>query len=113
MASEEERHAFGDYYVPKGEWLPIFDKPEMRALIMEGKRKGSTANQMQVKIEPSREVHPGVFIHLNEHYDVPDDLSPMDAVALFLEKLLSSWDDFTSYWQQVSDCLLTAYKKAD
>jgi hypothetical protein len=113
MASEEEWNAFGDRYVPKELWRPILDKPGMRALVVEGKRKGSTANQMQVKIEPSRKVHPGVFIHMNEHYDIPDDLSPMDAIAFFLETLQSSWDDFFSYLQQVSDHLLAAYKKAD
>jgi len=113
MASEEEWRAFGDYYVPKGSWGRILDKPEMRALIVEGKREGSTANQMQVKLEPSRTVDPGVFIHLNEHYDVPKGQSPVDAISLFLEKLQSAWDDFISYWQHVSDHLLAAHKEVD
>ena len=109
MASEEEWHAFGDHYVPKESWRPILDKPGMRALIVQGKREGSTANQINVRIEPSRNVPHGVLIHMNEHYDIPQD----STIALFLEKLQSSWDDFISYWQLVSDHLLAPFKKVD
>jgi len=111
MATEEEWHAFGDHFVPKESWRPILDKPGLRSLIVEGRRDGSTASQMQVRIEPSRKAQPGVSIHMNEHYDVPKELDPMGAIALFLEKLQSSWDDFISYWQHVSDHLLAVYKK--
>jgi len=111
LASEEDWHAFGDHYVPKESWRAVLDKPGMRALIVEGKREGSAADQMQVKIEPSRQVHPGVFIHLNEHYNIPEDSSPMDAIAFFLGKLQSSWDDFLAYWQRVSQHLLSEYRE--
>ena len=113
MESEEEWHAFGNHFVPKESWQPILDKPGMRTLVVEGTRKNSSANQIQVKIEPSRRVSHGVSIHVNEHYDILKELSTMDAVAFFLEKLQSSWDDFFYYWQHVCEYLLTVYKKKD
>ncbi len=113
MATEEEWHAFGDHFVPKESWSPILDKPGMRTLTVDGTREGATANQMQIKLEPSGKVHPGVFMHVNEHYDIPTDSSLMDANALFLEKLQTSWDDFLSYWRGVNEHLMTIYRRRD
>lgn len=113
MTSEEEWHAFGDHYAPKKSWCAILDKPGMRSLVIEGTREGATANLIQIRIAPSRKVHPGVSIYINEHYEIPKDTNTMDAISLFLEKLQSSWDDFVAYWEHVSEHLFFEYEKAD
>ena len=62
MPSEEEWHAFGDYFAPKESWSPILTNPGMKSLTMEGTREGCDADRIWVKVEPSGKTRPGVFI---------------------------------------------------
>jgi hypothetical protein len=69
---------------------------------MQGKRSNCNADRIQVKIEPSRKLEAGVFgvfIHVNEHYQVPEDenLGQSDRMAFFLSTVQSVWDEFHSY----------------
>ena len=111
MPSEEKWHAFGDYYAPKGPWQDIVTNPGMRSLVIEGKRDNCEANQIQMRIGPSRKVHPGVFIDVNQHYEVASDenSNPTDRIVFFLETLRSSWDDFLSYGNYVAQYLLAEH----
>lgn len=112
MPSEDEWHAFGHHYAPDDSWRGIVTDPGMRSLVIQGKRENCQANQIQVKVEPSRKVPLGIFIHVNEHYEVASDenSNPRDHIAFFLETLQSSWDGFLSYGNNVAQYLLAEYK---
>jgi hypothetical protein len=105
MASIEEWNAFVDYYAPKESWRGVMSEPGLRSLIIDGKRENCRANQIRVKIEPSRKVNTGVFIHVNEHYDVEKEMSQSDRISFLLETLDSSWDDFLHYHSTVASHL--------
>lgn len=113
MASEEEWHLFGHYYVPKEPWQPVLEEPGTQTLAVRGKRKDSSASYMEFKMEPSDRVPCGVCLRLNEHHGLPDASNPKEGLLLLLEKLESAWDGFLDYWQMSSKHLLHQHKKGD
>lgn len=115
MQTEDERHAFGNHFAPKKSWGDLLTRPGMRSLTIQGTREDCDADRLQIRIEPSPQVHPGVCIHVNQHYQLDhyDKESPRDHLAVFLKTLQDpSWGDFVSYCDRVSQYLLTQYKAA-
>jgi hypothetical protein len=109
MGSLEDWHAFGDYYVPKGSWRKILVKPGMRTLIVEGKRENCDATVVQIRVEPWQNVPLGVSIHVNEHYQIEQELQQRDRIEFFLKTLQSSWSCFLSYCDEVDRVLFREY----
>lgn len=72
MPSEEAWHAFGHRLTPKEPWAGILKEPGMRSLTMEGLRPDNLKGYIRVRVEPSVRVHLGVFININDHYEVED-----------------------------------------
>jgi hypothetical protein len=110
MSSDEEWHAFGHHFAPKESWQPLLLKPGMLGLVMQGEREHCSAT-IQVRIEPSARVHPGVFISINEHYNLEKELGKdagqMDRNRLFLKTLGDSWEAFFNYTSKVAEHLFT------
>lgn len=76
MPSEEAWHALGHRVAPKEPWEGILHKPGMLTLSMKGERQDKYTGYIQVRIEPSVRVHPGVFIHINDHYKFKEEEFP-------------------------------------
>jgi hypothetical protein len=72
MPSEDAWHAFGHRLAPKALWQGILDTPGMRSLSMEGRRPDAYKGYIRVQVEPSVRIHPGVYIKINDHYEVED-----------------------------------------
>jgi len=72
MSSEEAYHGLGHRLTPKEPWAGILKEPGMRSLTMEGLRPDNLKGYIRVRVEPSVRVHPGVFININDHYEVKD-----------------------------------------
>jgi len=72
MPSEEAYHGLGHRLTPKEPWAGILKEPGMRSLTMEGVRPDNLKGYIRVRVEPSVRVHPGVFINVNDHYEVKD-----------------------------------------
>jgi hypothetical protein len=104
MASIEDWHNFGHFFAPKAGWADILVQPGLQSLTIAGKRENSEAALVSVRIEPSAQISPGVFIHVNEHYNIGTDAedetrrSPVG----FLRLLQTSWDNFISFSSNVS-----------
>jgi hypothetical protein len=137
--SEDSWHAFGHLLAPKSAWAEILLQPGMRLLIMEGKRQDCNATIVRVQAEPSARVQPGVFLSVNQHYDLlkicrdkkgvqltqpqssaqaldSEEPAPADRMRLLLSTLESSWDNFLVYSAQVAPHLfasLQTKKKKD
>lgn len=75
MGSEDAWHAFGHRLAPKDLWQGILENPGMRSLTMEGRRPDGCKGSIHVKVEPSVRVHPGVYVNVNDHYEVADPKS--------------------------------------
>jgi hypothetical protein len=113
MEDEETWHAFGNHFAPKQSWRNIIRDPGMISLTINGTRENCSADGLQVKVEPSTQVHPGVFIQVNEHYQLNKDkeASQRDRMMKFLRNLQESWDPFLSYCDVVSNHLFTESRR--
>ncbi len=113
MESQDEWHALGDHYAPKDSWLRVLKNPGLRSLVIEGTREDCQATRMQIRLQPSNRVRFGVFVHVNEHYDIAgeEDSIPTNGIQSFLKIAASSWDGFLSYGDNVAQCLLSEYEK--
>lgn len=111
MGTEEELLRFGDHFAPKDSWHLILESPRTNSVIVDGNREGSRADGIQIRLETSQTVSPGIFISLNEHYSVPQTMNQIETTSFFLECLRSSWKDFHAYWPRVYEHIFTVYKK--
>jgi len=91
MSSEDEWHALGHKLAPKHIWDDILRKPGMRSLSIQGERPDEYKGYVLVRVEPSRKIHPGVFIHVNDHYEVQDPKSAMGCTEI-MNTLINSWE---------------------
>ena len=115
LDSEDEQRRFLTCFAPGDPWERVLQNPGMQSLTMQGKRSNCDADHIQVKIEPSRKVETGVFgvfIHVNEHYQVPEDdnLGQSDRMAFFLSTVQSVWDEFHSYCKELAGQLFDECK---
>ncbi len=82
VESEEAWHALGDRMAPKEVWCDFLESPGMRSLTMQGKRLDDPKGVTNVKVEPSTAVQPGIFVDVNDHYEVEDSKSVLGAEAI-------------------------------
>lgn len=90
MASEETWHAIGHKLAPKEIWKTILEAPGLNSLTMQGKRPDLYKGAINVKVEPSSKVKPGVFILVNDHFESTEE-EPSQGADKFLEMLENSW----------------------
>jgi len=72
MRSIEEWHAVGHKVAPKELWNKTLKNAGLRSLTIEGVREDGLKGYIRVKVEPSRRVHPGIYIQINDHYETDD-----------------------------------------
>ncbi len=106
MSSQEQWHQVGHRLAPKAPYEGLLDEPGMRAVVIWGKRPHSDATRFEVRVEPSEQVKPGVFISTNCHYDLGD----IDGASAAGTKIAAEWDEDQRFALQfakelVSKCL--------
>lgn len=89
MESEEAWHSIGDRLAPKQPWNSLLEQPGLKGLSMQGARPGKYKGAIIVRVEPSTKIKPGVFITINDHYDL--DSESGHGADLMLEALNESW----------------------
>jgi hypothetical protein len=107
-------HAVGDSLVHNEVWTGIMDVVGMRGVIFWAERSDQYAGRIQVQVEPSFEVRPGIFVAYNDHYDLTrverqpssreevaelaraEDLNATtDKVEVAIEVLTNEWQSFS------------------
>lgn len=102
MASIERWHAFGHFLAPKKVWDDVMKNPGLRTLVLQGFR-GDPPVRVQVKVEPSSKVKPGIYISTNEHHEASGD----DAAGKLMTVLKDSWQDSQAYAKHIAEHLLS------
>lgn len=90
MASEGAWHAIGDKLGPKDRWRNILEKPGLASFTMQGIRPDQYKGAINVRVEPSTRIKPGIFIQVNDHYELKEGESDQSAEK-FLDILEVSW----------------------
>jgi hypothetical protein len=96
MSSEDQWHDFGHRLAPPVNWENMLERPGMRSLTMEGVRPDGFRGYVRVKVEPSAKIHPGVYININDHYEVIVDNSELQAADVAVETVRECWQDSMS-----------------
>lgn len=113
MPSEEDWHDFGNFYVPKLAWNHILQGAGMKSVTVSGQRNGAEDARIEFQLQPSPKAKHGVFIHLNEHYDISRESTAPEAMRFLLETIQGMWQGFESYWEETSRYLLAAHRKVE
>ena len=75
LESEGAWHAIGHKLAPKEHWDPILNNPGMRSLAIEGTRPDGLDGAVNVRAEPSNRIENGLFVEINDHFEVDDTLA--------------------------------------
>src|SRR5262249_39807895 len=81
----------------------VLSTTSLQSLAVEGNHDEAPGARLQIKIEPSVQIVPGVFTATNEHYQE----SGPDAGRRLMEILNRRWDGARSYARSVSSHLLS------
>lgn len=100
MDSKEAWHAFGDKIAPKDVWHGIMKEPGLLSLTMQEPREGS-GTYIRVRVEPSTRVTPGIYIDVNNHFDIKDN-----DLQMMLNILKESWKDVLGNSRKIADYLM-------
>ena len=58
---------------PSERWSEFLDRPQMRSLTMERQRPPGPKGYLRIKVEPSVRIECGIFIEINNHYDIEEN----------------------------------------
>ena len=101
MDSEDAWHDIGHRVTPKEIWNKVLKKPGLRSLTIQGERPDDHKGRIAVRIEPSNRVRYGIFININDHYELqdPESVSGCEAIIDMLE---SEWKASITRSQQIA-----------
>jgi hypothetical protein len=114
LETVERWHQFGHLLAPKAHWQKIVTNPGMLGITIQGTRPDVSDARIQWRVEPSRRVHPGVYVAVNQHHEIPRDddsgskkelVESPDRRRLF-EALSSGWDSLQAYARTGAESLL-------
>lgn len=91
--SLEKWHEIGHTLAPKSIWNDLLENPGLSSLsITEGIRRDGLKGYITVQVEPSKRVHPGIFILVNDHFEVnnPENTLGADEIINILE---NKWEE--------------------
>ncbi len=93
LPSEDTWHSVGHRLAPKRDWEDVLQQPGMLSLTMEGKRPDHLEGYIRVKVEPSARAEYGVYVEVNDHYQLKSDdarAETRDAVQILAEQWAAS-----------------------
>jgi hypothetical protein len=105
MESEDTWHAVGHRVAPKEPWKGILEKPGLRSLAMEGARPDEYKGVITVRVEPSRRIKHGVYIHINDHYEAKAKEAPLGCGEI-IQILESAWDSSKTRAEEIASKLM-------
>lgn len=77
VSSEDVWHKIGHTLAPKQHlWDKILNKPGMLALAVRGTRDDEWGGNVNVRVEPSLRIRPGIYVSLNDHFGLKSETSP-------------------------------------
>jgi len=105
LESEGAWHEYGNRFAPKRPWAKILKKPGLRTLTMEDVRPDQLPGYIRVTVQPSEEIHPALFLFVNDHYQAenPETVLGANELITMLEKC---WEPSMTRSNQIMNHLL-------
>lgn len=106
MHSEEEWHQAGHKLAPKDIWDKILQSADTRSItIEESQRRDGLIGYIRVTVEPSVKITPGIFIRVNDHFEVNDPQSTLGNNEI-MNILESRWSESYKRSEEIMYSLL-------
>lgn len=105
--TEEERDVLAEKIAPRGPWKEVADEIKLATLTMAAKRPDNYKGKIMIKLEASQRAVPGVFVSINDHYEVADEKKAEGADEI-LTILEASWKQSTSRSMDMAKKILGA-----
>lgn len=93
LRSEDAWHSVGHRLVPKADWKDLLENPGMKSLIVEGVRPDDLKGYIRVKVEPSTQISYGVYVEVNDHYDLRRSEKTISEASEAMQILSERWSD--------------------
>ena len=83
VSDAEKWHSLGDWLIPKSDWQSIVRLPATKALSIIGLRPEDDqyGGSVTLQIEPSAQIEFGIYILVNDHYDLTELENPLASRA--------------------------------
>jgi hypothetical protein len=102
LASEDAWHDLGHQLTPKDVWEEGLVNPGMLSLSIQGERPDGRSGSVNVTVQPSGLIRPGIFVNVNDDFVIDPDLpEPAGRAAQLL-------DDTWSAGEAQADTIMTA-----
>ncbi len=92
MAPMAKWHAFGHRLVPPNNWSDL-DSPGMKSVTVQGTRPDGHDGHVLVKVEPSTTMKYGVFVEVNDHFQLTKSSEDLGGIEKAIQILTESWED--------------------
>ena len=101
LKTEEKWHEFGNKMAPKAPWQGITEKPGMQELVIkDGPREGDYEGYSLIKLRPSEKVEYGLYIQINEHFEL-GEANSSDCTKALLDTLETQYPLILEKWPLV------------
>ncbi len=105
IETEEAWHAIGHRLAPKEVWKDLLVDPGTASLTMRGRRPDEHKGALNVRVEPSDRIKPGVFVNVNDHYEL-QSLEPSHGADQILNLLETSWPISVARSRNISETIV-------
>jgi hypothetical protein len=98
FVEEKKWNEFGDYLAPKDIWNKLVCEPGLETLTIRGKRNWNDLKGFyRILLKSSDKIKYGVFIDVNDHYEVEGKIGCRKAIDI----LESNWRDSMKYSEEL------------
>lgn len=107
VPSEDRWHEIGHTLAPDARWKDLLDRPGMRSLVVQGARTDDHEGWIRVTVEPSVIVNPGIYIGINDHYDLTTGQASVTTAEPALSVVRDNWNRSLQVREQASQKVLS------
>lgn len=112
--SEKAWHTIGHTLAPKSTWSPMLKNPGLLTMTVQGERDDDREGKINVKVEPSVKIQHGIYIDVNDHFQLASDgqsASGSDAMRILEDSFEEATERRRSYFSTVMHVASGAGKK--
>ncbi len=91
METAELWHKVGDRLTPKDVWKDLLGSPGLNRLVIQGKRPDGRNGAINVTVAPSNRVRPGVYVGVNDHFELDSEEGAVTGADVGIEVLSREW----------------------
>jgi hypothetical protein len=107
LGSADALHSLGYRLVPQDNWTAILETPAMQTLTVQGARPDDYEGYIRVKVEPSIRIENGVYLEINDHFQlVPRENIDVEAAGKLIKLLSEDWQSSRERAQRIIEGVL-------